>query len=115
MARTIGQAAHSRRGRRKPNELVVVLTENFFRSYRGKSQEFVAVVKLNGGKDTQSVLLEPKDFRTSDGEALSSWKNVDLLSLRAYYEKDGKLLGSRSWAGGQPKFRNCGGNEAQAE
>lgn len=89
----------------KSNELVVVLTENFFRSYRGKSQEFVAVVKLNGGKDTQSVSLEPKDFRTSDGEALSSWKNVDLLSLRAYYDKDGKLLGSRSWAGGQPKFR----------
>ena len=37
----------------KPNELVIVLTENFFRSYRGKQQEFVAVVKLNGGKDTQ--------------------------------------------------------------
>jgi hypothetical protein len=89
----------------KPNELVIVLTENFFRSYRGKSQEFVAVVKLNGGKDTQSVSLEPKDFKTSDGEALSSWKNVDLLSLRAYYEKDGKLLGGKSWAGGQPKFR----------
>ncbi len=89
----------------KPNELVVVLTENFFRSYRGKSQEFVAVVKLNGGKDTQSVSLEPKDFRTSDGEALSSWKNVDLLSLRAYYEKVGNLLGSKSWAGGQPQFR----------
>ncbi len=89
----------------KPNELVVVLTENFFRSYRGKSQEFVAVVKLNGGNDTQTVALEPKDFRTGDGEALSSWKNVDLLSLRTYYEKGGKLLGSKSWAGGQPKFR----------
>jgi hypothetical protein len=89
----------------KPNELVVVLTENFFRSYRGKSQEFVAVVKLNGGNNTQSVSLEPKDFKTSDGEALSSWNNIDLLSLRAYYEKDGKLLSSKSWAGGQPKFR----------
>ena len=32
----------------KPNELVVVLTENFFRSYRGKQQDFVAVVKLGG-------------------------------------------------------------------
>jgi dienelactone hydrolase len=89
----------------KPNELVVVLTENFFRPYRGKSQEFVAVVKLNGGNNTQSVSLEPKDFKTSDGEALSSWNNIDLLSLRAYYEKDGKLLSSKSWAGGQPKFR----------
>ncbi len=89
----------------KPNVLVVVLTENFFRSYRGKSQEFVAVVKLNGGKDTQTISLEPKDFKTSDGEALSSWKNVDVLSLRAYREKDGKLLGRKSWAGNQPKFR----------
>jgi dienelactone hydrolase len=90
----------------KPNELVIVLTENFFRSYRDKSQEFVAVVKLNGGKDTQTVSLEPKDFKTIDGEALSSWKNVDLLSLRAYYEKGDKLIGSKSWVGPQPKFQN---------
>ncbi|QDU29468.1 Acetyl xylan esterase (AXE1) [Anatilimnocola aggregata] len=89
----------------KPNELVIVLTENFFRFYRGKSQEFVAVVKLNGGTDSQNVILAPGDFKTIDGEALSSWKNVDLLSLRAYYDKSGKLLGSKSWAGGQPKFR----------
>jgi dienelactone hydrolase len=89
----------------QPNELVIVLTENFFRSYRGKSQEFVAVAKLNGGVDTQTVTLEPKDFRTGDGEALSSWKNVDLLSLRAYFDKGGKSLGSKSWAGGQPKFQ----------
>ncbi len=89
----------------KPNELVIVLTENFFRGYRGKSLEFVAVVKLKGGTDTQTVALEPKDFRTSEGAALASWQNVDLLSLRAYYEKGGKLLGSKSWAGGQPVFK----------
>ncbi len=89
----------------QPNELVIVLTENFFRSYRGKSQEFVTVVKLNGGIDTQTVTLEPKDFRTSDGEALSSWKSVDLLSLRAYFDKGGKSLGSKSWAGRQPTFQ----------
>ena len=71
----------------KPNELVIVLTENFFRSYRGKQKEFVAVVKLNGGKDTQAISLEPKDFKTSDGEVLASWKNVDVLSLRAYYRQ----------------------------
>lgn len=40
--------------------------------------------------------LEPKDFKTSDGESLSSWKNVDLLSFRAYFEKGEKLLGSKS-------------------
>ncbi len=95
----------------KPNELLIVLTENFFRFYRGKSQEFVAVVKLSGGKDSQTLVLEPKDFKTRDGEELSSWKNVDLLSLRAYYEKDGKLLGSKSWAGPQPVFKKIWWNE----
>ncbi|MGB4707402.1 MAG: acetylxylan esterase [Fuerstiella sp.] len=87
----------------QPNELVIVLTENFFRSYRGKSQEFVAVVKLKGGK-AETLSLTPDDFRTTDGETLLSWKNVDLLSLRAYYERDGKLLGSKNWTGPQPKF-----------
>ncbi len=89
----------------KPNELVVVLTENFFRAYRGKSQEFVAVVKLDGGKDTQTVSLGLKDFKSIDGENLSSWKNVDVLSLRVYYEKGGKLVGSKSWTGSLPVFR----------
>ena len=89
----------------KANELVIVLTENFFRSYRGKSQEFVAVVLLSGGNDTQTIALEPKDFKTGDGEALSSWKNVDLLSLRAYYETGSQLLGSKGWTGDPPKFR----------
>lgn len=86
------------------NELVIVLTENFFRPYRGQSQEFVAVVKLNGGKQ-ETVSLTPDDFRTTAGDKLSSWKNVDLLSLRAYFEKDGSLLGSKSWVGSQPAFR----------
>ncbi len=89
----------------KPNELVIVLTENFFRSYRGKQKEFVAVFKLGGGREPQTVSLEPKHFTTSDGEALSSWKHVDVLSFRAYYEKGGNLLGSKSWAGPQPVFR----------
>jgi hypothetical protein len=85
----------------KPNELAIVLTENTFRAYRGKQKDFVAIVKLSGGPEAQPVSLEPKDFRALDGEALASWKNVDLLSLRAYYES----LGSKSWAGSQPTFR----------
>ena len=89
----------------KPNELVIVLTENVFRFYCGKSQEFVAVVKLRGGQKPQTLSLEPKDFHTTDGQALSSWKNVDLLSLRAYYQKGGQLRGSKTWTGGLPKFR----------
>ncbi|QDU19012.1 hypothetical protein [Urbifossiella limnaea] len=87
----------------KPNELVVVLTENVFRSYRGKQKEFAALLKLVG-RDTQAVPLGPKDFRANDGEALSSWQNVDLLSFRAYHERGDKLLGSKGWAGPQPVF-----------
>ncbi|ADB19072.1 Dipeptidylaminopeptidase/acylaminoacyl-peptidase -like protein [Pirellula staleyi DSM 6068] len=89
----------------KPNELVIVLTENFFRQYRGKQREFLAVVNLDGGKETQRVMLEPKDFKTSDGEVLSSWSNVDLLSFRAYDDKGEKLVGSKCWAGPQPVFK----------
>ena len=89
----------------QPNDLIVVLTENLFCPYRGRSQEFVAVVNLNGGAGTQSVSLDPADFKTIDGEAMSSWKNVDLLSVRAYYEQAGTMLGSKNWAGGQPKLQ----------
>jgi dienelactone hydrolase len=88
----------------KPNELVIVLTENFFRQYRGKQKEFYAVVKLCGHEGTQTVTLEAKEFNASDGEALACWRNVDLLSFRAYYDKGEKVIGSKSWAGPQPAF-----------
>jgi len=90
----------------KPNELVIVLTENFFRSYRGKQQEFVAVVRLNGGTKPQTVTLAAQDFKTTDNTALSSWENIDLLSLRAYFDKGDKLVGSKSWSAAQPVFHN---------
>ncbi|MEZ6038921.1 MAG: acetylxylan esterase [Planctomycetaceae bacterium] len=86
------------------NELVIVLTENFFRSYRGNSQEFVAVIRLRGGKP-ETLSLLPDAFTATTGQKLSSWKNIDLLSLRAYFEKDGKLFGSKSWKGQQPKVQ----------
>jgi len=89
------------------NELVVVLTENFFRPYRGKQQDFAAVVKLAGGDRWQTVSLSADDFHALSGErALSSWVNVDLLGFRAYYDAGGKRLGSKTWAGSQPTFRN---------
>ena len=91
----------------KSNELVVVLTENFFRSYRGKQQDFVAVVRLTGGDRWQTISLSPHDFRaTGQSKSPSSWDNVDLLGLRAYYDEGGRLLGSKTWAGSQPKLRN---------
>ena len=89
----------------KPNELVIVLTENFFRPHRGKQRELVAAIKLTGGKNTQTVTLDLNDFKASDGEALASWKNIDLLSFRAYHDRAGELIGSKTWAGPQPVFK----------
>lgn len=95
----------------KPNELVVVLTENFFRSYRGRSKEYVAVVKLDGGNEPQAISLEPQDFTASDGKPLVSWRELDLLSFRAYYDKGKKVLGSKNWAGPQPIFHGLRWNQ----
>lgn len=61
---------------------------------QGRIHSPKAVAKLDGGKNTQTITLEPKDFAASGGEALSSWKYVDLLSFRAYYDKGEKLVGS---------------------
>jgi dienelactone hydrolase len=91
----------------RPNELVVVVTENFFRPYRGKQQDFAVVVKLAGGDQWRTVSLLPDDFKTANGEGvLSSWANVDLLGLRAYCDEGGRLLGSKAWTGSQPTLRN---------
>ena len=91
----------------KPNELVLMLTENFFRGYRGKKQDFAAVVKLAGGDQWQTVSLSPDDFKAVEGErVLSSWAEADLLGLRAYCEDGDRLLGSKTWAGSQPALRD---------
>ncbi len=88
----------------KDNELIVVLTTNFFRPYRGPSREYLAKVPLRGGK-LVTAALNVSDFKTLKGELLPSWSQVDLLSLRAYFEKDGTLMGSKSWQGPQPSFK----------
>lgn len=93
----------------KSNELVVVLTENFFRSYRGKQRDYVAVVKLKGGDGWQPMRLRPSDFKAAEGGGLlTSWQHLDLLGLRAYYrsQRTTVLLGSVQWAGERPMFRN---------
>ena len=67
----------------EPHELVVMPTEKFFRSYRGRQQEYLALVPLAGGDDSQSVTLSPSDFTTPDKQQpLESWAQVDLQGLR---------------------------------
>ena len=92
----------------KPNQLIVVITENFFRSYRGpRKGDSVAVVKLPGGGDWRTILLDPGDFiHQQTRKRLESWKLADLLGFRAYYGARGaKVLGSTRWEGDRPEFR----------
>lgn len=86
------------------NELVVVVTVNFFRPYRGPTQEYIATIPLHGGP-TGTVTVSLRDLKNQEGTALLSWAQVDLLSLRAYYERNGTLTGSKSWKGPQPQFK----------
>jgi len=88
----------------EPNELVVVITENFFRGYRGKSRELAAVVRLPGGPEPSVITLAAGDFKDATGSSPKDWAMADILSLRAYVEKDGRLLGSKAWKGPQPVF-----------
>ena len=89
------------------NRLVVVINENFFRGYRGRQRDVVAVVDLEGGDRWQAVTLPASAFKTLDGKAtLASWDNADQLGFRAYFDsRDGRLVGSKSWAGSRPRFR----------
>ena len=82
--------------------LVVVLPEDVFRSYRGRTREYVAELPLGGGSVTETQQLSVESFRTTEGEPFRSWESVDLLSLRAYFDRDGRTYGSRTWAGPQP-------------
>jgi len=90
----------------RSNQLVVILTNNFFRPYRGKQQDFLAVAGLRGGEQWQTISLSPADFTSDDGErSLASWEEVDRLGFRAYYGDGQSMLGSRNWAGPRPIFR----------
>lgn len=53
---------------------------------------------LKGGDAKQVISLTPGDFKGDEGESLATWQNVDVLSLRAYHDKAGKLIGSKNWA-----------------
>ena len=92
----------------KANQLVVIINENFFRSYRGRQRELVTVVELSGGDQWQKISLPAGQFQVpARGEKLADWSHADLLGFRAYYgDRQGKVLGSTRWAGPQPQLRN---------
>jgi hypothetical protein len=89
---------------------VIVVTESFFRPYRGPQRDHVAVVDLAGGDRPQTVELSPADFTPVDGgEPLGGWEQLDLLGLAAYYRAKGSetetVYGTTQWAGPQPTLR----------
>jgi dienelactone hydrolase len=99
----------------RPNRLIVVLTENYFRPYRGKQQDFLALVELKGG-DWQTVTLMPADFKTLEGHSLKSWEHVDELGFRAFYDEGGKIrVESDRWIGVLPSLRNLRWEEVHRE
>ena len=65
----------------KPNRLVVIITENFFRGYRGSRKgESVAVVELPGGSGWHEVSLAVGEFiHQKSSKRLVSWDVADLL------------------------------------
>jgi len=92
----------------KPNQLVVQVNENFFRSYRGRQRELVTVVDLAGGDRWQRVSLLAEQFQVAGEKTrLANWGQVDLLGWRAYYgDRQSKVIGSINWVGTRPQFRN---------
>ena len=93
---------------REANRLVVIINENFFRSYRGRNREMLGSVDLPGGNRWHTISLGPSRFRTADGkDKLKSWEHADQLGFRAYYGSQQKpVIGSTRWAGPRPEFRN---------
>lgn len=88
-----------------PNDLVIVVTQNAYRSYRGVTGTYTAKVPLKGQDEVEIIELKTENFRDKDGKQLNSWANLDLISLRAYQEMGGQLIGRKDWKGQQPKFK----------
>ncbi|MEC9008972.1 MAG: hypothetical protein VX311_00060 [Planctomycetota bacterium] len=67
----------------------------------------VAVVGLEGD-GWKRVSLPVSAFKTPDGKTtLGAWDTADQLGFRAYFDsRDGQLVGSKSWKGARPQFRN---------
>ena len=93
---------------RDANRLVVIISENFFRSYQGRQRDLINVVKLPGGDKWHTVSFAPSSLKTVDGkDSMDSWNHADLLGFRAYYGDHRKTtIGTTRWAGPRPEFRN---------
>lgn len=69
------------------NTLTVVLSQNEWRSYRGKKATYVCRREVSGSTAPQTISLSLADFKTSDGLVLESWEQLDQLALCARFEE----------------------------
>ena len=66
------------------NRVGFVVTENEWRSYRGKRRILVCEKEIPGGSAEQTVLLDVGEFKeVSDGSPLKSWSQLDQLGIGA--------------------------------
>jgi len=71
-----------------------------------------AELALAGGAQWQAVTLEPADFKDADGKPLDSFQGIKELrlapteTLRSKDNKKPRILGSATWQGTPPQFRN---------
>jgi hypothetical protein len=88
------------------NQISIVVVENEWRSYRGQKKTFVCHRAISADTKPQTITLTVADFKDSDGNALSSWSELDQLGLCAYFEETerGQRPKPAGWNGDLPQF-----------
>lgn len=88
------------------NQISIVVVENEWRSYRGQKKTFVCHRTILADTKPQIITLTVADFKDSDGNALSSWSELDQLGLCAYFEETerGQRPKPAEWNGDFPEF-----------
>ena len=81
----------------KTNHIVVTLTENEWRNYRGPKKIFVCDKEVVGDPGSQTVLFALSDFKNqTDGAPLKSWSQLDVLAIGPNSTKP--------WSGAAPEL-----------
>lgn len=88
------------------NQISIVVIENEWRSYRGQKKTFVCHRAILADTKPQTITLTIADFKDSDGNALSSWSELDQLGLCSYFEETerGQRPKPAKWNGDFPEF-----------
>lgn len=88
------------------NRISLVLVENEWRNYRGKKRTFVCDREIAGDAKPLTVSFSLGDFRDTEGNAPTSWSQLDQFGLCAKYQERerGESPQPASWKGDFPVF-----------